>query len=176
MTTATIMAPTTVPPRLFEVLEQEATLSEELLALLDQEQATLVAMEVQALVALTRRKTNLLTRIQAADALLQEMVGQLLAGTAGKANLTGVINGLARGEERERLAATRQRLLRLREQIVAKNTINRHFAEDTQRYLNDAISLITSAAAENQDSYQRGRGNGRKPPSANRPALISRAV
>lgn len=176
MTTATATEMIAIPPRLFEVLDQEVSLSEEMLALLEQEKAALVAVDVQGLVAITRRKTNQLNRIQALDVLLQEMTGQLMAGTPGKPSLTAVINQVARGEERERLAASRQRLLRLREEILAKNTVNHYFAADTQRYLNDAISLITNALAENPDSYQRGGNPGRRPPSANRPSLISRAV
>jgi hypothetical protein len=83
---------------------------------------------------------------------------------------------VARDGERDRLIALRQRLLALREEIISKNTINRLFAEDTQRCLNDAITLITSALTEGHDSYQRGKDTGKRPPSASRPALISRAV
>lgn len=177
-TDTTALIPTAIPPRLFEVLEQEVALSEEMVALLEEEQKILVAMDVQGLLAVTRRKNNLLQRIHAADALLQEMISQLLATDhqTTKATLARVILHLLPGVERDRLAALRQQLLGLREKIMSKNTVNRHFAEDTQRCLSDAISLITNALAENHDTYQKGGNPGRRPPSANRPSLISRAV
>lgn len=179
MTTASASAPPAIPASLFEVLEQQTALSQEMLALLEQEQAALTAVDVQGIVALSRRKTNLLQRLQAADSHIQEIAGQLLLanGQAGEATLTNVIHQLPPSAERDQLAAFRQRLLALREAILAKNLINKHFAEDTGNYLRDAIALITNSVADNYDSYHRNGGKpGKRPPSANRPSLISREV
>ncbi len=179
MTTASASAPSIIPASLFEVLEQQTSLSQEMLALLEQEQGALTAVDVQGIVALSRRKANLLQRIQATDSHVQEIVNQLLLanGQSAKATLGNLIHQMAPSAERDQLSELRRRLLALREAILTKNLVNKHFAEDTGNYLRDAITLITNSVAENYDSYHRNGGKpGKRPPSANRPSLISREV
>lgn len=169
-----MLAPQTIPPRFFEILEEEVALSEEMLNLLDQEKAALISMDMQGLIAVSRKKTNQLARIQGMDVALQELSGQITAAADGKASLGTVIQLVGEEAIRDRLQGYRRQLLQLREGILSKNVINKHFAEDTRHYLNDAISLITSALVENPAAYQKGKAG--KKPSANPPTLISREV
>ena len=64
-----------LPPRFFETLEQEVLLSQDMLTILQAEQKALVAMDMQALLRLSDKKENRLSRIQALDSLLAEMTG-----------------------------------------------------------------------------------------------------
>lgn len=173
MLAATTVTSRTLPDELFDLLRKEVDLSQEMVALLDQEKTALVAMDVQALVALSRQKIMQMNRIQALDDALQGISRQLSGSTDAAVKLSTLVE-MASDEERQQLDGLRQRLLTLREQIFAKNVVNKRFAEDTQHYLNDAISLITTAAAEQHPSYGKAKTGGKS--YANQPAMISREV
>jgi flagellar biosynthesis/type III secretory pathway chaperone len=156
-----------LPARFFEALEQEVLLSQDMLVILHEEEKALVAMDMQALVRLSSKKENRLSRIQALDSLLTGMAGELRPETPR----LGALIPLLRPEEGEKLGHYRQKLTRLREEILSRNQINRHFAADVNSYLNDAISLITSGIAERPLYGLTGRS---KKASLNAPSLISR--
>lgn len=162
-----------LPARFFETLEQEVLLSQDMLAILQAEQKALVAMDMQALIHLSGKKENRLTRIQALDSLLTDLAAELCPAANGKtARLTALIP-LLNPEEGEKLRQYRKKLTGLREDILSHNQVNRHFAEDVKTYLNDAISLITSGIAERPMYGLTGLS---RKPSLSQPSLISRAV
>ena len=160
-----------LPARFFEALEQEVLLSQDMLAILHEEEKALVAMDMQALIRLSSKKENRLSRIQGLDSLLTEMAGELRPEATGKAPRLGALIPLLRAEEGEKLDHYRKQLARLREEILSRNQINKHFAADVKSYLNDAISLITSGIAERPLYGLTGRS---RKPSLNPPSLISR--
>ncbi|HEX9716048.1 MAG TPA: flagellar export chaperone FlgN [Desulfurivibrionaceae bacterium] len=157
-----------LPARFFETLEQEVLLSQDMLAILNEEEKALVAMDMQALIRLSGKKENRLTRIQALDSLLTEMSEKILPG----AKLSSLIP-LLNPEEGEKLRQYRKNLTRLREEILGRNQVNSHFAADVKTYLNDAILLITSGIAE-RPMY--GLTGISRKPSLSQPSLISREV
>ena len=162
-----------LPARFFEVLEQEILLSQDMLAILSEEQKALVAMDMQGLIRLSGKKENRLSRIQALDSLLADMAGELQPGTNAKtARLTALIP-LLNPEEGEKLGQYRKKLAGLREEIIGRNQINQHFAEDVKTYLNDAVSLITSGIT---DRPMYGNAGLRRTASLNQPSFISREV
>jgi hypothetical protein len=157
-----------LPARFFETLEQEVLLSQDMLAILNEEEKALVAMDMQALIRLSAKKENRLNRIQALDALLTDMAGEILPG----AKLSSLIP-LLNPAEGEKLRQYRKTLTRLREEILSRNQVNNHFAADVKTYLNDAITLITSGIA---DRPMYGLPGLSRKPSLNQPSFISREV
>ncbi len=161
-----------IPKKIFDLLEREVQLSQEMLSLLESEKNALAAMDMQSLVSLSRKKVGQLTTMQAVDESLQETARQITDLPAGKPVKLENLASLATGEDMDRLKAYRKKLTQLREEILGRNMVNKHFAEDTKSYLNDAISLITSAVAERPMYGTKGVGK----PSTKQPALISREV
>lgn len=162
-----------LPARFFETLEEEILLAQDMLAILSEEQKALVHMDIQALLRLSGKKENRLSRIQALDSLLTEMAGELCPESPGKTARLAALIPLLPPEEGEKLGRSRNRLAGLREEILSRNRINRHFAADVKKYLNDAITLITSGIA---DRPLYGLTGLNRKPSLNPPSLLSREV
>ena len=162
-----------LPARFYEVLEQQVQLSEDMLAILSEEQKALTAMDMQGLIRLSAKKENRLSRIQALDTLLAEMTKEFRPEAEEKTAKLSALIPLLAPEEGKKLGQYRKNLSRLREEILSRNQINGHFAEDVKTYLNDAITLITSGIA---DRPMYGLTGLSKKPSLNQPSLISREV
>ena len=162
-----------LPARFFETLEQEVLLSQDMLSILHEEQKALVSMDMQSLIRLSAKKENRLSRIQALDSLLAELAAELRPETHDKTARLAALTPLLGPKEAEKLSQYRKTLTGLREDILSRNQVNRHFAADVKQYLNDAISLITSGIA---DRPMYGLTGLSKKPSMNQPSLISRAV
>ena len=162
-----------LPARFYEVLEQEVQLSEDMLAILSEEQKALTAMDMQALIRLSAKKENRLNRIQALDTLLAEMTKEFRPEAEEKTAKLSALIPLLAPEEGKKLGQYRKNLSRLREEILSRNQTNGHFAADVKTYLNDAITLITSSIA---DRPMYGLTGLSKKPSLNQPSLISREV
>ena len=162
-----------LPARFFEALEQEILLSQDMLTILQAEQKALVAMDMQALLRLSDKKENTLSRIQALDSLLADLAREFRPETTDKTAKLAALIPLLNPEEGGKLAQYRKKLTGLREEILSRNQINRHFAADVKQYLNDAISLITRGIA---DRPLYGLTGLSRKPSLNQPSLISREV
>ncbi|MFH1019408.1 MAG: flagellar protein FlgN [Pseudomonadota bacterium] len=165
--------PRSLPAKFFETLEQETLLSQDMLAILSEEQKALVAMDMQALLRLSSKKENRLSRLQALDSMLAGLIREILPEAAAKTAKLSALIPLLNPEEGGKLRQYRKNLTRLREEILSRNQINRHFAADVKTYLNDAISLITSGIA---DRPMYGLTGLSKRPSLSQPSLISREV
>jgi len=162
-----------LPARFFEALEQEVLLSLDMLAILSEEEKALVAMDMQALIRLSGKKENRLNRIQALDSLLTDLSAEFRPATHDKTIKLTTLIPLLNSEEGGKLDQYRKKLTGLREEILRRNQINGHFAEDVKTYLNDAISLITSGIADRPMYGLTGRN---RKPSLSQPSLISREV
>jgi len=162
-----------LPAKFFETLDQEILLSLDMLAILNEEQKALVAMDMQALIRLGAKKENRLTRIQALDSLLTDLAAELSPAAHDKPARLAALIPLLNPEEGEKVSQYRKKLTGLREDILSRNQINRHFAEDVKTYLNDAISLITSGIAERPMYGLTGLS---RKPSLSQPSLINREV
>ncbi len=162
-----------LPAKFFETLEQEILLSQDMLAILSEEQKALVAMDMQSLIRLSGKKENRLSRIQALDSLLADLAAELRPEAHGKTAKLAALIPLLNPEEGEKVSQYRKKLTGLREDILSRNQINKHFAEDVKTYLNDAISLITSGIA---DRPMYGLTGLSRKSSLNPPSLISREV
>ncbi|MFA7382004.1 MAG: flagellar export chaperone FlgN [Desulfurivibrionaceae bacterium] len=162
-----------LPARFFEALEQEVILSQDMLATLQEEQKALVAMDMQALLSLSSKKENRLSRIQALDSLIAEMAGEFCSEAGGKTTRLAALIPLLNDEEGGKLDQYRKKLTGLREEILTRNQINKHFAADVKTYLADAISLITSGIADRPMYGLTGRS---KKSSLNQPSLINREI
>jgi len=162
-----------LPAKFFETLEQEVLLSQDMLAILNEEQKALVAMDMQALIRLSAKKENRLDRIQALDSLLADLAAELSPAAHDKTARLAALIPLLNPEEGEKVSQYRKKLTWLRKEILSHNQINKHFAEDVKTYLNDAITLITSSIADRPMYGLTGRS---MRPSLNQPSLISREV
>lgn len=158
--------------KLIEILEKEIQLSTELLDLLHQEQQALTGMDMQALIALTRKKESLLSRIRLLDESLEEAAGRICDASPDKTVKLSDVIARTTGSARATLTECRKNLAALRQKVLDHNHINKRFAEDIRGYLNDAISMITGSMA-GRPMYG---GHGAARPSANQPSLISREV
>ena len=167
------MMPKTLPAAFYETLQEEISLSEELLRLLAQEKTALIGMEMEPLVALSGKKAILVGRLQTMDARLQELARSFTGAPAEETVRLRALAAQLEGEEAKKVESHRARIAALREEIVARTVINKGFSAEINRFLNDAISTITSAVAE-RPMYSRGRGFAK--PSLSQPSLISREV
>lgn len=161
------------PQKLFDILDKQVNLSSELLDILAEEKEALIAMDMQALLRLSKKKEHQLARIQLHDQTMQEEGQRLLPNADGKVVKLAALTPLVTEEEDSRLQEYRDRLESMRNEILSRNIFNKQFAEDTQRYLNDAIRLITSAATEERPMYGT---RGKAKPVASQPSLLSREV
>ena len=164
-----------LPPMFFKAMEQEITLSEEMLTILNAEQQALVSVDMPALISISTKKGALATRLAAMDNQLQEMARSALGQPQNAAIRLRAISGLLAPAEASKLEASRLRLATLRKEILSKTIVNRKFTEDTRQFLNDAITTITGSIAE-RPLYGRGRGRGMGRPTVNQPSLINREV
>lgn len=162
-----------LPARFYEILEQEILLSQDMLAILQEEQKALVSMDMQELLRLSGKKENRLSRIQALDSMLADLTEEFRPEGADKTARLSALIPLLNPSEGARLDLYRKKLAGLREEILSRNQVNKHFAADVEKYLNDAISLITSGIAERPMYGLTGRS---KKPSLSQPSLISREV
>ena len=162
-----------LPDEVFELLHKEVELSREMLDLLEREKTALVEMDMPTLIELSRLKLKQVSRIQTLDESLQKSSRQLTGSTAKVVKLSS-LGACAGDAELQLLEDLRLQLLTLREEILSKNVINKLFAEDTGRYLRDAISLITTAVAEQHPAYGKAKQGGKS--ASNQPSLISREV
>lgn len=167
------MTQRSLPAKFFEALDQEILLSQDMLAILSEEQKALVAMDMQTLIRLSAKKENRLSRIQALDSLLADLARELRPEALGKTAKLAALIPLLNPEEGGKLAQYRKKLTGLREEILSRNQINKHFAADVKTYLNDAITLITSGIT---DRPMYGLTGLSRKPSLNQPSFISREV
>ncbi|ADH87011.1 flagellar protein FlgN [Desulfurivibrio alkaliphilus] len=163
-----------IPANIFDLLEQEFTLSRELLVMLDREQQAIVNMDMRELVGLSRRKAEQIATLKEVDEQLRRSVEEFTGKPSENAVRLSDLAAMTDGEEKKTLEKQRRELVALRQDIAAKSVINYNFVEDTKRHLHDAISLITRAAGEEQTGY--GKPGHQQRPGASRPSLISREV
>jgi len=171
MQQANITEQRSLPAKFFEALEQEILLSQDMLAILHEEQKALVSMDMQALIRLSSKKENRLSRIQALDSLIAEMTGEFCQKAAAKAARLASLIPLLNPGDGGKLAQYRKKLAGLRGEILSRNQINKNFAADVKTYLNDAISLITGGIADRPMYGLSGRS---RKPSLNQPSFICR--
>lgn len=144
------------PTRLLEIFERQITLGEEFLLILAEEKTALVEMDMPALISLSRKKENQLVRLQNLDEALQEEARRLWPDTKEKIIRLAALTPHVSEAENQRLTDYRDRLAELRTTIDEKNLFNRQFAEDTGKYLNDAIQLISNAVVEHATYSTKG--------------------
>jgi len=163
-----------IPSGIFDLIDREFSLCRDLLSILAQEQAAVVALDMSNLVALSRRKAEQIELVREVDEQLRLQVEQLTGLPAANAVRLSDLAAMARGEEKARLDRQRRELVALRQEIAAKSVINHHFVEDTKRHLREAITLLTSSVSEQRPNYGKpGQANRR---NSGQPSLISRAI
>ena len=164
------------PEKLYETLARQITLTEEFLEIIDEEKTALTEMDMQALIALSQKKEQQLTRIQHLDATLQEEAQRLRPELAGKIVKIDALTPFLSPEEGQRLANYKEQLGILRDEILTRNLFNKKFAADTRSYLDDAIQLITSAFSDTTNSRPMYSTTGSEKQLSTQPSLLSREV
>ena len=144
------------PAKLLEIFGRQITLGEEFLHILAAERTALIEMDMQALISLSQKKENQLTRLKNLDDALQEESRRLWPDTNEKIIRLDALSPFVSEEENKRLIDCRDRLAELRNTIDERNLFNRQFAEDTGKYLNDAIQLISNAVSEHSTYSTKG--------------------
>ncbi len=136
------------PKQLLEIFHRQTVLAKEFLHLLKEEKAALIDMNMQALITLTSKKESQLLRLQKLDEALQEESRRLCPENKEKIIRLAALTPFVSDEESKRLVDLRSQLTELRAEIDEKNLFNKQFAEDTSKYLDDAIKMITNAVSE----------------------------
>ena len=162
------------PAKLLEIFNRQTSLGEEFLTLLAEEKTALVEMDMQTLISLSQKKEQQLIRLKTLDDELQEESRRLWPEDKGNNKIIKLtaLAPFVSDEEHKRLADYRDRLAELHVKIQENNLFNKQFAEDTGKYLNDAIQLISNAVAEHS-TYST---NGAKKYPAAQANLLSREV
>ncbi|MDH3392477.1 MAG: flagellar protein FlgN [Desulfobulbaceae bacterium] len=160
------------PTKLIELFKKQIILGEEFLQILAEEKTALIEMDMSALMKLSQKKENQLTRLKNLDDALQEESRRLWPDTQEKIIRLAALSPFISEAENKLLTGYRDRLAELRATIDEKNLFNRRFAEDTGKYLNDAIQLISNAVAEHS-TYST---NGMPKQNASQANLLSREV
>jgi len=119
-------------------------LSEDLLAALHEEGTALRAMDTQGLFRISRRKEALLAKIHYLDDAIKHAWTTHGQGRPGLDTPT---------EEIRHIAQYQQRINSTRQEIQAKNSVNKRFTEDTLSCLSDAIALLTQPP-QNENTYR----------------------
>jgi flagellar biosynthesis/type III secretory pathway chaperone len=158
------------PEELFQNLQTSQKLAEELLDLLSQENAALQKMDIRSLAGLTKLKETLLVKIHYLDNRIAETVRQSVPGKKEK-KLAELAPMLAAAQASV-LVQFNKNLTKLRQDIQAKNLINKRFTGDTMRFINDAISVITAQPKNNRLYGSKGMARY----SDKTPTMISREV
>lgn len=163
MTTAT-ETKTQSGQEVIEGLAVSLKLSQDLLASLHEESTALRTMSTQDLFRISHQKDILLSKIHYLDDALQNSFAALRKDP--------VVNSLT--PEQSRLIDNyKNKITSVRQEIHAKNTINKRFTEDTLSYLSDAIALITRPAEADNTYRIQGRSQAR---GKNMPSYISCGV
>jgi len=172
-------ATTTRPDLLDELtngMRASLKLSQDMLETLSEENRALRGMDTPLLFGITKRKDLLYTRMQAVDAALKDVIGQVESSLAGGCPPHGRLDTLLPllpEEPRAVLSQYREKVRFLREEIVAKNLINRRFTQDTLTCINDAIALFSAPPAPEKALYST---RGRYQKTSCQPAMISREI
>ncbi len=135
-----------LPPQLFELLDHEVKLYEELLQILREEQRVLVEMDIETLISLSKKKENQLLKIRLLDESLQEMMKGLTGYPPTKTMGLSALAAFSTPTDAARINNYLTLLSKTRDSILDLNVLNKRFIEDTLGYLNDAIFLLTGAA------------------------------
>ncbi|MDH3393086.1 MAG: flagellar protein FlgN [Desulfobulbaceae bacterium] len=162
------------PAKLLDIFSRQKALGEEFLALLAEEKSALVEMEMQTLISLSHRKEHQLLRLKTLDDELQAESRRLWPEDRSNNKIIklAALAPFVSEEEHKQLADYRDSLTKLHEEIQEKNLFNKQFAEDTGKYLNDAIRLISTAVADHSTYSTRGT----EKQAAAQASLLSREV
>ena len=139
-------------------------LSQDLLLALHEESSALRAMDTQGLFRISRHKDSLLTKIQ----YLDNMVGMALAERAKDTTTAGLT-----AEESRMIGQYKSKINLMRQEIQARNLVNKRFTEDTLGYLREAIGLFTRPLQDANTYHVPGRSQAR---GKYLPSFISREV
>jgi len=161
-----------LPQALFDILDREVTLYQELLNILRQEQRALFAMKVDEVVTLSKKKESQLLKIRLVDEALQETARAFTAEREGKIITLSALASRATSEDAARVSQYLATLAAARDEILSLNVLNKRFVGDTLTHLNDAIAIITSTVSPPQPYH--GRHPARR--YSGLPAMISREV
>jgi flagellar biosynthesis/type III secretory pathway chaperone len=171
---------------IFEALTLNVKLSQDLLTLLGSETKALRAMDPQELLTISKLKSTLISKIQFLDDSLKNHIADgepaalqgpprsssRFSALPDNSKLSGLI-ALLPEDKKEAARQCKEKLSKIRQDILVKNYINKKFTEDTLGYLGDAIALFTRPIIK-QNTYS---ASGRRPRNASSlPQLISREV
>lgn len=166
-----------VPRQFFEILERQRKLTLEMFTLLEDEKEALTTLAIDRLIGLSSKKQRKMEMMCSQDGILKEMIDALAppqepqSGENRPVELSRLLP-FCTEKEAALLKRYRDALSNYRREILIKNLYNQKFTEDTLKYLNGAISLLTGAIT-NDLRY----GNKGKPRNVHRePSMISRAV
>lgn len=155
---------------LLQDLQVNQKLAEELLLLLAQENTALQKMDIRSLSFLAKEKETLLVKIHYLDNRITETVRQHVPGKKNKklADLVPILES----DQAKVLSQYNKNLIALRQEIQAKNLVNKRFTGDTLLFINDAISVFISPPSRNQLYGNKGKSRHHY----KNPTMISREV
>ena len=155
------------------LLRKEIELFRRVIEVTREERTVIAAMDVSALIRLTRAKEEVLSVVHGLDDELQTVLARL--GETGKLGASRLANlePYFPAQASRRYRELRQDWARLREEVLAANVVNRRFIQETLAFLGDAIALFAGGERPRNDCYAAVGKPGR---ASVAPCVISREV
>lgn len=175
----------TMVQELFENLQVNMKLSEDVLNILEDEAVSLKEMDTAKLLRISKQKGNLFIKMQYIDNSIEQSIAQLektisaASQSPGPGNTPQPIGKLGRlakilpSDKAQTVYRYKDTLFKLRQKIADRNLVNKRFTEDTLGFLGEAISMITGPARATNTTYSY---SGISQPSSSLPSMISREV
>jgi len=173
MTTSSLTA---IPQGLYDILDKQLRVAGDLCRILEEERTALTGMDISAILATSQRKIDRIERLHELDQAFLETARTLLGLEENAQVRLADLISRAPARARERLSQARNALRGLRERILDQNAVNRRFAEESRKFLGEAISLITSSISEQTPAYTKAKCANKARATSTMPKLISREV
>lgn len=146
--------------RLHNLLKNQNTLLQELLSYLEKEQQCIINLSIDQLYEITKLKETNILKMK----LLKESVQDVLARLAPmvdlqnkKMSLVQLIERIPHGHYRQKVKEAHQTALFLARSIETRNQGNKSFIQESLRYIDDSISMLTNSHQKLGAYHQDGR-------------------
>ncbi len=147
-----------VSRELFQLLEEDVHLYQNLLTLLGKERECLRALSVDDLLGVTKAKETELLKIRMLEQTLKDLTGEILKRHDRSVDevtltaLTGVVDGRQARLLKHYLAI----LAALKEEIAEYNTYNKRFIQEGLEHVEESIAILTSHIGSSSYTPQGG--------------------
>lgn len=157
---------------LYQVLENLINLHKALFTLAAEKKEVLIKGDSDALLRITKQETKLIQAVEAAESARGDVMNRIAAAKGlsfSDQTLLGLIKAITSAEEKLRLKAYREELIRIVSQLREANELNQQLLAQSLSFINASLDLLTDTPEEDF-IYKRPKGYG-SGVQANRPII-----